>query len=193
MTYEEKLKQNAEYRRRNHAKILKMQADYRARHREELNRVSHEYYQRTKDSERERRNARTKELYYANAEKKREQCKAWRKKISRAQKDAINATARRRYAETLEESRRKNREHYYATHEARLADARRYRVRHKEEVLKKGRLRNKQDVQNLADWYVAMCLNLKDCPKELIEAKRELMKLRRLLKNDNNSDSKKTD
>ena len=160
-------------------------AAYRASHRAELARKANEYYARTKDSERARRNAMASANYHRQIEAKRASRRAWYARQSAEYKqrrgEKENPRKRAAYRVDIEASRAAYRAKYYAHHEERKADARRFREKHKERLRAEHKERQRRDVIELRDWYVAACLELKkrDCPSELIAAKRELLKLRR--------------
>ena len=155
---------------------------YKAAHREELRIKALAYYARTKDEQRAHRNAGAKARYHASIEVKRAKRREWYAGSSQESKDRRQAQAVARYHADLELARAKQRAAYYRNHEQRLAQAKRYVARHYAEICVKDRARSKRDVIALKDWYVRMLLGLKDCPKELIEVKRELIKLRRLIR-----------
>lgn len=162
-------------------KLLKDRA-YKAAHREELRLKALAYYQRTKDTKREYRNAMSKARYHRNLEHKRAKRREWWAGLSEEAKAKRQAQTVARYWSDVEKYREKNRAAYYRHHARRLADAKRYVARHRAEVYAKDRARSKRDVIALKDWYVRMLLKIKDCPVELIEAKRELIKLRRIIR-----------
>ncbi len=144
--------------------------------------ASKAYYAQTSKDQKEQWKANARTKYWSDLEKSRAERRCYHCK----NKDRINTNnnegIKRRRAADPEKYRALARAAYLRNHERKLREARRYVERHKEEVRRKKREQHKIAVQRLADWYVRMLLDMKDAPEELIGAKRELVRLRRVLR-----------
>jgi len=130
-----------------------------------------------------RRKERRKKYYKSNKEKLLEQNKKYReenkekeskraKKYREANKEII-LEKEKKYREENKEKESKRAKKYYKSNKEKLSE------------------RRKRDAENLTDYYVVRFIiensNLtpKDIPQELIEAKRELIKINRFIKEEN--------
>ena len=178
-----------------HDEKLKADAVYREANREQLRAAANDYYAKSTPEQRAQWNALARARYHANAEERR----ARRRKYHHDHRETINArqnaAVKKRRLENLEEARKKAREVYWKNPERHRAETRRYYEQNKDKVLAAGKERYTKDVKELADWYIRTLLDLKkaDTPQELIEAKRELVRLRRLIRDGQNSEPTEAD
>jgi hypothetical protein len=186
-----------------HDEKLARMAAYREAHRAELRAKARAYYERTKEAHHQRRTSETarerdRRLYRERHDAMLEKSKAYREK-HRAE---INARAMERYYSqplTAEQIKRKketqsawqkrNREYlnaydraYEAANRDKINAQRRALYRFDDKMKIARRRQSRKACKELRDHYVRQTLGMNDAPKELIEAKRELIKLRRIIR-----------
>ena len=128
------------------------------------------------DKEKERK----KKYYEANKEKIKERCKKYREE----NKEKIKERQRKCYEVTIEKRLEYGKKYKEANKEKLLEKSKKYYWKNKARVSK----RNKEIRDDLSDSYVKRILidrtdlTHKDIPQGLIEAERELIKIRRLIR-----------
>ena len=187
-----------QYRKDNKDKISKRQKEYRLKNKDKIKEYRAEYYLENKDEIRRRND----KWALENKDKLRESRRKW----ERNNRDKIREHGREYRLKNYEllkdynkEYRLKNRdrlaenlkEYYFKNKDIYREKGAKYYSENKAVILKKGKIYYKKQSENLTDNYISQLLtkesNLsrEDIPQWLIEAKRQQIKLQRIIRKDN--------